>query len=168
MKLCWFTCTFLHYQLGSLGTLLLCYIKQLHFTGSIYISHWNSSHFPKLYKTSSSHAPSLLCSTSQNKSWFSKIRKEPHCGCTLVSPMCPRNLPSSNAVTGHLSLRFLLWQECFGVFILIKELLRTGKVFFGKILCFFSFWAAAASDPDAPEQEKKGYQKQQRGIINKM
>lgn len=41
-------------------------------------------------------------------------------------------------------------------------------VFFGKILCFFSFWAAAASEPDAPEQEKTGYQKQQRGIINKM
>lgn len=27
-------------------------------------------------------------------------------------------------------------------------------VFFGKILCFFSFWAAAASEPDSPEQEK--------------
>lgn len=72
-----------------------------------------------------------------------KFKQKHLCGCTIISPMCPRNLPSSNAVIGNLSLRFLLCQECFGVFIFKKELFWTGNICFGKILHFFS-WPAAS------------------------
>lgn len=61
-------------------------------------------------------------SASQAKTCLDLSRlKQKHCGCTITCPVCPRNLHSSKAVTSSLSLRFLLYQWWFGVFILKRN-----------------------------------------------
>lgn len=60
-------------------------------------------------------------SASQARTCRDLSRLKQHCGCTIACPMCPRNLPSSKAVTSSLSLRFLLYQWWFGVFILKRN-----------------------------------------------
>lgn len=104
--------------IGSLGTHSYCailsnYISQaiaILLTKIVLIFLNFTRHLVQMFQDYSAlQARTCLC--------LLKFKSKHRCGFTIMSPMCPRNLPSCNAVTGKLSLGFVLCPECCGVFI---------------------------------------------------